>query len=213
MVPTIHSWSDYGYRRLTSLPVGKSTTINTAEQIAKSLTSQCNYEAQPEGSDYWIRRLSRKSSTHYPESVSIVANYSQHNKPVIDGLGYLDDYAQSEYVKHAKYRLRVQTEDLFSLIPEGLKSNENALKFHRLTKGLFYASDAQIKTLLCSHIAPSFFELMPNGRILVFKYSTEPLAYAAAQRIAYAASQYPLPELHADISRSGVSTLRQWHPS
>src|SRR5262249_3111226 len=60
------------------------------------------------------------------------------------------------------------------------------------------------------HVAPCYFRLYPQGKVVVLRYDTGVDDASAGLRVLYAMAQAPVPDLLNEGFR-GVRTLCQWH--
>jgi hypothetical protein len=201
------SWADFGYRRLGDLPEDGSGL--TAAQVAERLLQHGDYETTP---DCWARRRARKRGTRFPASLEIVDVLDRETALDNDRLAFIERHASSKWVRVERGHVQFRA-DLNGLA-EGVKGAETFEDrwrgMYRLSQALFYAGPEWLGMMLRQHVAPTFFRLYPNGKIVVLRYDTGVDEAAAIQRCLYAFAQTPLPNL-VQGGFEGIQTLLKWH--
>ncbi len=201
------SWADLGYRKLGPLPVSGSGL--TPAQLADRLTHVGDYEAT---ADHWVRRHARRKGTRFPESIEVVALLDKDTVLDDDRLAFVDQHAVSKWVKTEEgwIRIRAELEALTRSVARAETSKHRWQGMYRLTNALLYAGPEHLRMVFRRHVAPCFFKLYPQGKIVVLRYDTGVDETAALLRTMYALAQTPLPGLtHSGFK--GIRTLQTWH--
>src|SRR5207249_2449930 len=103
-----------------------------------------------------------------------------------------------------------ELETLVELVNRASTSEVRWRCMYRLAQALFYGGPERLRTMFRQHVAPCFFRLYPEGRIVVLRYGTETDQNAAILRCLYAMAQVPLTDL-TQGAFEGIQTLENWH--
>jgi hypothetical protein len=203
------SWSDFGYRKLGPLP--PSGVGWSVKEIADRLCTASDYEVV---SEEWVRRRARRKGAQFTGSIEIVTVLDQGTPLNDQSLTFLEKHAESEWIKAESQwkQFRADPEVLKDAVERAETVEERWRGVYRLTQALFYIGPevSRLRPMFRQHVAPCFFRLYPQGKIIVLRYDTEADGAAALLRLLYATSQAPPQELLADRFK-GIQTLQQWH--
>jgi hypothetical protein len=203
------SWADFGYRKVGALP-GSGGGFSAA-QVVERLTGMCDYQATP---DHWVRRKARQKGKQFDGSIEIVSVLDQDTPLDDTALSFLEKHAHSEWIAAESQWIRFRAEP--EVLVEGVQRAETVEErwrgLYRLTQALFFVGPevSRLRPMFRQHVAPCFFRLYPQGKIVVLRYDTSVEGPASLLRCLYAASQTPPQTLLADQFR-GIQTLQHWH--
>jgi hypothetical protein len=194
-----------GYRRFGPLPAtgGGTNPRDLAERIGQLQPYEVNGE--------WVRLRGRRAGTAPPAAFEIVNVIDRTTDLGGDRLGFVDDYfARSEFVNHEFPHLEADTPETLSALVNDARVNEHRSRgMYQLVKALALAGRARLKPLLRREVAPCFFDLYPEGRIVAIRYRESVDHAASTMRILYAGAQAPFASFRRDFP--GMSMLQGWH--
>src|SRR5262245_8346707 len=206
MAIQLGSWADFGYRKVGPLP--SSGGGLSAEQLVERLTPLGDYEATPER---WVRRSARRRGVQFPEFITIATVLDRDTVLDDDCLAFPDEHSRSEWVRLEWEDVRLRADqDVLVEVVEAASSEDRWRGMYRLAQALFYAGAERLRPMLRQYVAPCFFRLYPEGKIVVLRYGTDLDTAAAIQRTLYTLAQAPLPEL-TKCGFPGFQTLSNWH--
>jgi hypothetical protein len=209
MAVELGSWADFGYRRVGPLPASGGGW--SAAKVAERLTSLGGYEATP---DDWVRRRARRKGAQFSGSIEVVTVLDRDTPLDDEALAFLEKHARSEWtaLESGWKQVRADPEDLVDAVGEAETVEERWRGLYRLAQALFYIGPevSRLRPMFRQQVAPCFFRLYPQGKIVVLRCDTAVDGAAALLRLLYATSQAPSQELLADDFR-GIQTLQQWH--
>jgi hypothetical protein len=200
----IGSWADLGYRKVGPLLGGALTP----DQVADRLISLGDYEPAPERR--WVRRRGRHRDSRLPGGIRIAATLDRDTALDDDCLAFMDK-AKSIWSEAEEYtpRLRAEPDVLLAAVADADTCEARWRAMYRLAQALFYAGPDRVRPMFREHVAPCFFRLYPEGRIVALRYDDAD-AGSSALRSMYALAQGPPSELTKPGFR-GVRTLHNWH--
>jgi len=168
-----------------------------------------DYEVTP---DQWARRRSRKKGAPFPASLEIVAEVDKDTVLDKNRLAFIEQHCDSKWVRSEKQSLqfRAKLDVLVDAVKKVETSEDRWRGMYRLTQALFYADRNWLSMIFRQHVAPCFFKLYPQGKIVVIRHDTAIDEAAAVLRCMYAFGQAPLPNL-VQGGFQGVRTLHHWH--
>jgi hypothetical protein len=209
MTITLGSWADFGYRKIGPLPAAGGGL--SPAQVAERLVREGDYEAI---SDHWVRRKARRKGTHFAGSIEIVSVLDRETPLDDTVLSFLEKHAHSEWIAAESEwkKVRADQEILIEAVERAETIEERWRGLYRLTQALFYIGPevSRLRPMFRQQVAPCFFRLYPQGRIVVLRYDMAVDGAAAGLRFLYATSQAPAKELLSEPFR-GIQTLQQWH--
>lgn len=198
--------AEYGYRRVGPLSLGGRPL--TGRELADRLGWWDTYEVQGE----WVRRLGRRKGTTPAQAIEILDVFDRAADLGGDRLGFVDEFfRRSGFANHEFDRIEADTAGTLSAcVNDARTCPDRGRGVYRLTQAVALAGEARLKPLLRREVAPCFFDLYPEGRIVAVRYHDAVDHAAAMMRILYAGSQAPLPA-GGGQEIPGVSTLQGWH--
>lgn len=203
------SWADFGYRKVGPLPASGGGW--SATDIVSRLIKMGDYHEKPNG---WVRRHARRKGASFAPSIRILAALDRTTKLNDEATAFVDTHARSEWMAidtqlPEHIRFRAEPDDLIKLVRRA-ETAKRWRAMHFLHQALFYIGPERLRPMLRDHVAPTFFRLYPEGRIVVLGYDTSVDTGSAMARIMYAASQSPISDF-ASGDFSGVQTMAYWH--
>jgi hypothetical protein len=206
MVVERASLADFGYRKVGPLPASGGGLAPA--HVAERLTREGDYEAT---SGQWVRRRARRRGARFTGSIEVVTVIERDTPLDDERLAFVEQHARSRWTQIEAELLRFRAE--FSTLVEVVKRAEEEERWrglYRLSQALFYVGPEFLRPMFRLHVAPCFFRLCPQGKVVVLRYDTGVDDAAAALRVLYAMAQAPLPEL-VNEGFQGVRTLCHWH--
>jgi len=207
MVQT-YSWSDMGYRKTGPLPAAGGGA--SPADIVRLLSQDGANEITPDNG--WFRRRCRRKGVRPPESIKIIDVIDKGT--VLDDvrLSYIPKHASSDWMKIEAQmtRYRVDFHVAASIIADSEGKEEPARMLYRLVQALGFVGPEALRAMFRQHVAPCFFRLHPDAKIVVMNYNTDVETWATELRILYAMAQAPLAELRNEKFQ-GIRTMQEWH--
>jgi hypothetical protein len=203
------SWADFGYRRIGPLPPSGSGW--SIQEVAERFTTQGDYEVVSGG---WVRRRARRKGTPFTGTIEVVTVLDRDSPLDDQALAFLEGHARSEWIQaEAQWkRYRANPDVLLEAVERAETVEERWRGLYRLSQALFYIGPevSRLRPMFRQRVAPCFFRLYPQGKIVVLCYDMAVEEVAALLRILYATSYAPAHEFLGDQYR-GVQTLQLWH--
>jgi hypothetical protein len=207
MAVELYSLADLGYRKLGPLPAAGGGL--SPEQVAADFIREGDYEV---ASGHWVRRPARRKGVAFRGSTEIVTVLDRETPLDDDDVAFIDQHALSAWTRFAAELPQVRTEfpALVELVQRAENTESRWHRLYRLSEALFFVGPELLRPMFRRHVAPCFFRLYPEGKIVVLRYDTRVDEAAAFLRAMYAMAQAPAPELIREGFR-GVRTLCTWH--
>jgi hypothetical protein len=203
-VSSILTLADEGYRKFGSSALASGGL--TPEQAAHRVSICTDYEIA--GSH--IRRIGRRKNGRVPTGLNIVDIWDRQSTLDEARLAFVDDHLRSEFEASDMHSFRADEQAMDWLVQAVKEPGKRHVTVQRMAQALAFAGPQRLRPALRDCVAPAFFDLYPEGKIVVIRYDTTHDTVAALQRVLYAAAQVPLPEVAAN-STTGIATLQSWH--
>jgi hypothetical protein len=202
---SILSLADVGYRQLGPL-AGPDGRLESG-CLAEIMTRCSDYEA----AGPWIRRRARKRGGRLQESIKVQAVFDAQSDLAAEQFDFIEEYFRDpELIRAEQRRVTTESEVLQDLVSTAAKGECRRRDMYRFVQALCLAGPQRLRPLLREYVAPSFFKLYPNGRIVILRYCTDNDDAAAAMRALYAGTQSPVTEI-SGRNFAGIRTLQEWH--
>jgi hypothetical protein len=166
------------------------------------------YEVQGE----WVRRRERRTGRTPAPAFEILDEFDRSAEMGGDRLSFVDSFFSTSQFADPRFgQVEADTvETLSALVREAGTTAERWFGMYRLLAAVSLAGPARLKSLFRNEVAPLFFRLYPEGRIVVVR-SHEAIDHAAASmRIHYALAQAPVGAF-AGPDYPGMNMLQGWH--
>jgi hypothetical protein len=207
MLVGLNAWADFGYRKLGTLPASGGGL--SPAQVAEPLIREGDYEITP---DHWVRRRARRKGVRFPASIEVVTVLDRDTSLDDDRLAFLETHSRSRWttLEAGTVTFRGDFDMLVEVVERAAEGEERWRALYRWAQALFFVGPELLRPMLRRHVAPCFFRLYPQGKVVVLRYDTGVDESAAILRVLYAMAQAPLPELVKEGFK-GVRTLGRWH--
>lgn len=203
------SWADLGYRRCGPLP--ESTRTLSEEDFAARLRAQLGYDVIDKT---WVRRRGRAKTSSPVPCLRIRGILDRSTSLGAFDFSFIDEFFRSPFgdiplFQPPDYHL------LVSLVESTRNKSTRPLAIQSIVKAFSICRDARLIPLLRDHILPWFFDLYPDGRLVIIQNEHEYERVMAGMRCFYTIAQVPFTDIEANtgLYDDHFPTLKYRHSS